>query len=131
MAEITQPLIYFYKYKKINKEMLKNVEFKSIYMGDGLRYVISGYLGEQKVGKVLSLNESKFIHVLSSKEKYEYAEKLLNPLTEARRDRVKLYDVIWSQGDVKHHQRIKAIDEKSAVERVHARGGSIISLQQV
>lgn len=111
--------------------MLKNVEFKSIYMGDGLRYVISGYLGEQKVGKVLSLNESKFIHVLSSKEKYEYAEKLLNPLTEARRDRVKLYDVIWSQGDVKHHQRIKAIDEKSAVERVHARGGSIISLQQV
>lgn len=111
--------------------MLKNVEFKSIYMGDGLRYVISGYLGEQKIGKMLSLNESRYIHVLSSKEKFEYAEKLLTPLTEGRKPGIKLFDVIWMQGTIKHHQRIKAMDEKSAVERVHSRGGSVISLQQV
>lgn len=115
--------------------MLRTVEFKSIFMGDGLRYVVNGILEEsgEKRGKVLSLNESKTLHVMSTKEKYEYAEKLLfpNQISEGRDRSIKLFDVIWMQGGNKHHQRIKSPDEKGAIERVHSRGGSIVSLTQV
>ena len=111
--------------------MLKNVEFKSIFMGDGRRYIVTGYLDDRKVGKTLSLNESKFVHVLSTKEKFEYAEKLLVPLEEGRRQTLKMFNVVWMEGSIKHHQRVKAPDEKAAVEKIHSRGGSIVSLQEI
>lgn len=114
--------------------MLKNVQYKSIFMGNAMRYLVSAFVDGEKRGKLLSINESKFIHTLSNKEKYDYAEKMLieQNLTEARRGgEIKLYDVIWMEGNIKHHQRIKASDEKGAIERVHSRGGSVVSIQQV
>jgi hypothetical protein len=121
----------FINIKKNN--MLLDVEFKSIYMGDGLRYVVNGIMEStgEKRGKVLSLNESKFIHAMNAKEKCQYAEKLLFPITEGRFGTIKLFDVVWLQNGIKHHQRIKASDEKAAVDRVHSRGGSVVTLQQV
>lgn len=113
--------------------MLKNVQYKSIFMGDGLRYVVSATHNGKQCGKLLSLNESKFIHALTNTEKFEYAEKLLNEnsLSESRGMSIKLFDVVWVEGSIRHHQRIKAHDEKGAIERVHSRGGSVLSLQQI
>jgi len=116
--------------------MLRTAEFKSIFMGDGLRYVVNGILEStgEKRGKVLSLNESKTIHVMTTKEKYEYAERLLFPaqqVSEGRDKSIKLFDVVWTQGGVKHHQRMKSSDERGVLDRVHSRGGSVVSLQQV
>jgi hypothetical protein len=114
--------------------MLKNVQYKSIFMGNGLRYIVSATIDGDKRGKILSINESKFIHALNTKEKYQYAEKMLyeESLNEYRdRQPIKLFDVIWVEGDIRHHQRIKSKDEKGVMERVHSRGGSVVTLQQV
>ena len=113
--------------------MLKNVEYKSIYMGIGVRYVIEATIEEtgERRKKFLSLNESKLIPVLTNAEKYEYAERILCPITESKKRILKMFDVVWSQNNIKHHQRIKAADERGATERVHSIGGSVISVQEV
>lgn len=112
-----------------------NIQYKSIFMGDGLRYTVSAMNEEtgEKFGRLLSLNESKYIHVLSNKDKIEYAKLMLNidnRLTEAK-NKIKIFDVIWMEGNIKHHQRIKASDERIAVNRIHSRGGAIVSLIQL
>jgi hypothetical protein len=115
--------------------MLKNVEYKSIFMGDSLRYVISANVDGVRTGKLLSVNESKLIHILNNKEKFQYAERILTEnkqkISEGRSHTIKLFDVIWTQNGIKHHQRMKSVDERSAVDRVHSRGGSVVSLQMV
>lgn len=113
--------------------MLKNVEYKSIYMGIGVRYVVEATIMEtgERRRRLLSLNESKFIPIFSNKEKYEYAERILCPITESKTRVLKMYDVVWTENKIKHHQRIKAVDERSATERVHSIGGSVISVQEV
>lgn len=115
--------------------MLENVEYKSIFMGDSLRYIISANVDGVRQGKLLSINESKFIHALNNKEKYQYADRMLTEgtkkLTEGRYHTIKLFNVTWMEGAIKHHQRMKAVDERAAVDRVHGRGGSVVSIQSV
>ncbi len=114
--------------------MLTNVQYKSIFMGECLRYIVSADIDGKNCGKLLSINESNLVHALTDKEKFLLAEKVLdsNNLSEARnRGEIQLFDVVWLEGDIRHHQRIKAHDEKGVMERVHSRGGSVVSLQRV
>lgn len=113
--------------------MLKNVQYKSIFMGDGLRYVLNAIHEEtgEKRGKVLSCNESKLVHIMTSKERFEYAEKILNPINEVKTASTEYFDLVWTQGGIKHHQRIKAANEKDAIEKIHQKGGSVISISSI
>lgn len=110
--------------------MLKNIEYKSIFMGNGARYVVKASLNGKSVGKVLSLRESKDIPLMSTKEKYEYATRLLDVITEEQ-SVLKIFDVIWSKDHIKHHQRIRAKNESVIFSKIHNSGGSVITVQEL
>jgi hypothetical protein len=132
--------------------MVKNVNYKSIFMGDSMRYLLSANVDGVSKTKVLSLNEGKNVKYYNDAQKIELAENIFGdskktasklpvaikePVVEQaeqldeKRGSMKVYRISYTLNNKERGMTVKASSESGAIERIHKMGGNVTSVQVI